>query len=137
MRVAVSLGGSNWSEVSDYVREAESLGVAVAWSAEAWGTDAITPLAWLAAKTDRILLGAGIMQISARTPVMTAQTAITLAELSNNRFLLGLGVSGPQVVEGLHNQRFARPVDWLSPASACPTRGSTSGCRCPMAKARH
>jgi F420-dependent oxidoreductase-like protein len=111
MRVAVSLGGSNWSEVSDYVREAESLGVAVAWSAEAWGTDAITPLAWLAAKTDRILLGAGIMQISARTPVMTAQTAITLAELSNNRFLLGLGVSGPQVVEGLHNQRFARPVE--------------------------
>jgi F420-dependent oxidoreductase-like protein len=111
MRIAVSLGGRDWDEVATYVREAERLGVAVAWSAEAWGSDAVTPLAWLAAQTDRILLGAGIMQISARTPVMTAQTAITLAELSNNRFLLGLGVSGPQVVEGLHNQRFARPVE--------------------------
>jgi F420-dependent oxidoreductase-like protein len=111
MRVAVSLGGRDWDEVAAYVREAERLGVAVAWSAEAWGSDAVTPLAWLAAQTDRILLGAGIMQISARTPVMTAQTAITLAELSGNRFLLGLGVSGPQVVEGLHNQRFSRPVE--------------------------
>jgi F420-dependent oxidoreductase-like protein len=111
MRIAVSLGGRDWDEVATYVREAERLGVAVAWSAEAWGSDAVTPLAWLAAQTDRILLGAGIMQISARTPVMTAQTAITLAELSGNRFLLGLGVSGPQVVEGLHNQRFARPVE--------------------------
>jgi F420-dependent oxidoreductase-like protein len=110
MRVGVSLGGRDWREVATYVREAEKLGVAVAWSAEAWGTDAVTPLAWLGAQTDRILLGAGIMQISARAAVMTAQTAITLAELTGNRFLLGLGVSGPQVVEGLHNQRFAAPV---------------------------
>src|SRR5581483_10436710 len=105
------LGGRDWSEVAIYVREAEKLGVAVAWSAEAWGSDAVTPLAWLGPQTDRILLGAGIMQISARSAVMTAQTAITLAELTNNRFLLGLGVSGPQVVEGLHNQRFARPLE--------------------------
>lgn len=110
MRIGVSLGGRNWTEVATFVREAEGLGVAVAWSAEAWGSDAVTPLAWLAAQTQRIRLGAGIMQISARTAVTTAQTAITLAELSDNRFLLGLGVSGPQVVEGLHNQRFADPL---------------------------
>jgi F420-dependent oxidoreductase-like protein len=111
VRIAISLGGRDWDEVGTYVREAERLGVAVAWSAEAWGSDAVTPLAWLAAKTDTILLGAGIMQISARAAVMTAQTALTLAELSGNRFLLGLGVSGPQVVEGLHNQGFRRPVE--------------------------
>ena len=111
MRIAISLGGRDWDEVATYVREAERLGVAVAWSAEAWGSDAVTPLAWLAAKTDTILLGAGIMQISARAAVMTAQTALTLSELSGNRFLLGLGVSGPQVVEGLHNQGFRRPVE--------------------------
>lgn len=110
MRVAVSLGGRNWPEVATYVREAERIGVAVAWSAEAWGSDAVTPLAWLGAQTDRVLLGAGIMQISARAPVMTAQTAMTLSELTGGRFLLGLGVSGPQVVEGLHGHRFARPV---------------------------
>jgi F420-dependent oxidoreductase-like protein len=110
MRIGISLGGGNWQHVADYVREAEDMGVAVAWSAEAWGSDAVTPLAWLAAQTDRILLGAGIMQISARAAVMTAQTALTLAELSGNRFLLGLGASGPQVVEGLHNQRFAHPL---------------------------
>jgi len=111
VRIAISLGGRDWDEVATYVREAERLGVAVAWSAEAWGSDAVTPLAWLAAKTDTILLGAGIMQISARAAVMTAQTALTLSELSGNRFLLGLGVSGPQVVEGLHNQGFRRPVE--------------------------
>ena len=111
MRIGISLGGRSWTEVATYVREAEKLGVAVAWSAEAWGSDAVTPLAWLGPQTERILLGAGIMQISARTAVTTAQTAITLAELTGNRFLLGLGVSGPQVVEGLHNQRFARPLE--------------------------
>ena len=110
MKVAVTIGGRSWSESADYVREAERLGVSSAWSAEAWGTDAVTPLAWLAAKTDRILLGSGIMQITARAPVMTAQTALTLSELSGGRFLLGLGASGPQVVEGLHGQPFAHPL---------------------------
>ena len=85
-----------------YVVEAERLGVDTVWTAEAWGQDAVAPLAFLAARTERIRLGTGIMQISARAPVMTAMTALTLAALSNDRFILGLGVSGPQVVEGLH-----------------------------------
>jgi alkanesulfonate monooxygenase SsuD/methylene tetrahydromethanopterin reductase-like flavin-dependent oxidoreductase (luciferase family) len=93
------------------VQEAERLGAAVCFVPEAWGSDAATPLAYLAAKTERMLLGSGIMQISARTPAMTAQTALTLATLSANRFILGLGVSGPQVVEGLHGQPFAHPLD--------------------------
>lgn len=112
MRVAISInaGGASWDERVTYVQEAERLGVAVCFTAEAWGSDAATPLAYLAAKTERILLGSGIMQISSRTPAMTAQTAMTLAEMSGNRFLLGLGVSGPQVVEGLHGQPFAHPL---------------------------
>ncbi|HZU72420.1 MAG TPA: LLM class flavin-dependent oxidoreductase [Acidimicrobiales bacterium] len=110
MRLAVNLGGRDWAETLTYVREAERLGVAAAWSAEAWGTDAVTPLAWLAGQTERILLGSGIMQISSRTPAMTAQTAMTMAQLSGGRFLMGLGASGPQVVEGLHGQPFAHPL---------------------------
>ena len=88
----------NELHVSEYVVEAEKLGVDTVWTAEAWGQDAISPLAYLAAKTDRIKLGTGILQISARTPSMTAMTALTLASLSNDRFILGLGASGPQVV---------------------------------------
>ncbi len=112
MRVAIQLSadGGPWDELVTYVQEAERLGVAVCFVAEAWGADAVTPLAYLAAKTERILLGSGIFQISARTPVTTAQTALTLAQVSGNRFLLGLGVSGPQVVEGLHGQAFAHPL---------------------------
>ena len=115
MKVAISIavpgsGGPPWREAVDYVREAERLGVEQVWSAEAWGSDAVTPLAYLAAVTDTIQLGSGILQITARTPVTTAQTAMTLATVSDNRFLLGLGVSGPQVVEGLHGQPFAHPL---------------------------
>jgi F420-dependent oxidoreductase-like protein len=112
MRVAIALSatGGPWGDFVTYVQEAERLGAAVCFVAEAWGTDAVSPLAYLAAKTERILLGSGIMQISARTPAMTAQTALTLAMLSGNRFVLGLGVSGPQVVEGLHGQSFAHPL---------------------------
>ena len=94
----------------DFVVEAEKLGVHSVWSAEAWGQDAVVPLAYLAAKTSRIKLGTGIMQISARVPSMTAMTAMTMASLSDDRFLLGLGVSGPQVVEGLHGRAFAAPL---------------------------
>jgi F420-dependent oxidoreductase-like protein len=113
VKTAVSIGmtiGTDWAETVDYVREAERLGVDQAWSAEAWGSDAVTPLAYLAAVTDTISLGSGIMQISARAPVTTAQTALTLAALSGGRFLLGLGVSGPQVVEGLHGRPFGDPL---------------------------
>jgi F420-dependent oxidoreductase-like protein len=112
MRVAITVRADarSWAETVTYVQEAERLGVAVCFVPEAWGTDAVTPLAYLAARTERIVLGSGIMQISSRTPAMTAQTALTLAAVSGNRFILGLGVSGPQVVEGLHGQPFAHPL---------------------------
>ncbi len=80
------------------------------WSAEAYGSDAVTPLAWVAAQTPRIHVGTAIMQIAARTPTLTATTALTLDQLSGGRFLLGLGVSGPQVVEGWHGVPFGKPL---------------------------
>ncbi len=112
MRAAVQLsaGTENWSEQVDYVVEAEQLGVDVCWVAEAWGGDAATALGYLAARTERILLGSGVFQLGVRSAVMTAQTAMTLSMMSDGRFLLGLGVSGPQVMEGLHGVRFAHPL---------------------------
>jgi F420-dependent oxidoreductase-like protein len=116
MRVAIGFGGAasgdreEWEEAIGFVVEAERLGVDFAWSAEAWGQDAVTPLAFLAARTERIRLGTGIMQISARVPAMTAMTALTMASITHDRFVLGLGASGPQVVEGLHGVPFAQPL---------------------------
>src|SRR5436305_1714557 len=91
-------------------QEAERLGYDSAWAAEAWGTDAVTVLTWLAATTSRIKLGSAIMQMPARTPANTAMTAATLDLMSGGRFLLGLGTSGPQVVEGWHGQRWGKPL---------------------------
>ena len=118
MRTSISFGGAggtgdDWSEVVDYVREAERLGVDFAWSAEAWGQDAVTAVAYLAAVTSRIRLGTGIMQITARVPPMMAMTALSLDRMTGGRFVLGLGVSGPQVVEGMHGVRFDRPLGRL------------------------
>ena len=116
MRTAIAIGApgtgplTDFGEISEYVQEAEKLGVDCVWSAEAWGYDAVSPLAFLAGRTNRILLGTGIMQISARAPAMTAMTAITMDALSEGRFLLGLGASGPQVVEGLHGKPYAGPL---------------------------
>lgn len=116
MKTAIGVGGAasgrrrDWENVVTFAIEAEKLGVDVAWSAEAWGQDAVSPLAFLAARTSRLKLGTGIMQISARAPAMTAMTALTMAAISNDRFVLGLGASGPQVVEGLHGVPFAKPV---------------------------
>ncbi|MCB1694203.1 MAG: LLM class flavin-dependent oxidoreductase [Pseudomonadales bacterium] len=116
MKIAIGVGAANsgrrndWDETVEFVTEAEKLGVDVCWSAEAWGQDAVVPLAFLAARTSRIKLGTGIMQISARTPSMTAMTALTMATVSENRFILGLGASGPQVVEGLQGRPFKAPV---------------------------
>lgn len=116
MRTAIGIGGAasgrdgGFERIAQYAVEAEKLGVDAAWSAEAWGQDAIAPLAFVAARTSRLLLGTGIMQISARTPSMTAMTALTMAAVSNDRFLLGLGASGPQVVEGLQGRPFAQPL---------------------------
>jgi F420-dependent oxidoreductase-like protein len=115
MRTSISIGGAasgreDFQRVVDYAVEAEKLGVDAAWSAEAWGQDAVSPLAFIAARTTKLLLGTGIMQISARVPVMTAMTAMTMASITGGRFLLGLGASGPQVVEGLHGRPFAEPL---------------------------
>ena len=119
MKVSIGIGGAasnaqrDFQEHVAFVTEAEKLGVDAVWSAEAWGQDAVTPLAYLAARTERIRLGTGIMQISARTPSMTAMTALSLAAISGDRFLLGLGVSGPQVVEGLQGRPFRAPLTRL------------------------
>ncbi len=89
---------------------AERLGYSSLWTGEAYGLDAVTPLAWLAAHTSTIHVGTSIMQIPGRTPAMTAMTAITMAELSGGRFRLGLGLSGPAVAEGWHGQPSDRPL---------------------------
>ena len=114
MRLALNLGYlSSWNTAADRLalaREADRLGLAAVWVAEAYGSDAATLLAWLAAQTERIDVGSAIFQIPARTPTMTAMTAATLDLLSGGRFRLGLGVSGPQVSEGWYGVRFARPL---------------------------
>lgn len=112
MRVGVSLrlANDNWDEVAAYAVEAERLGVDYVWSAEAWGHDAATPIAFVAARTSRVKLGTAIMQAGTRTPALIAMTAMSLDAMSHGRFLLGLGVSGPQVIEGWHGIRFERPV---------------------------
>lgn len=118
MKTAIGIGsayynGEDWDQLVDYAVEADRMGVDHLWSAEAWGMDAIVPLAYMAAKTKRIILGTGIIQISARVPSMIAMTTQSMATVSNNRFVLGLGVSGPQVVEGLHGAAFAHPLGRL------------------------
>jgi alkanesulfonate monooxygenase SsuD/methylene tetrahydromethanopterin reductase-like flavin-dependent oxidoreductase (luciferase family) len=119
MKISISYGGADsgkkddWDQQVDFLIEAERMGVDIIWSAEAWGMDGVTTLAYLAAVTSKVTLGTGILQISARTPVMTAMTALSMAAISNNRFILGLGVSGPQVVEGLHGVPFAQPLKRL------------------------
>jgi F420-dependent oxidoreductase-like protein len=111
MRVAIGAGlGRNRDEAVAYILEAERLGVDSVWAGEAWGTDAVTPLAYLAAKTSRIKLGTSIMQVGSRSPALIAMTAVSLAGLSDDRFILGLGTSGPQVIEGWHGVRFNPPL---------------------------
>jgi len=102
--------GTNPTELVAMAQEAERLGYDSAWAAEAWGTDAVTVLAWLAATTTTLKVGSAIMQIPGRSPANTAMTAATLDLLSGGRFLLGLGTSGPQVVEGWHGQAWGKPL---------------------------
>src|SRR5215468_1907031 len=113
MRLGLNLG--YWGAGNDaanlaLAKEADRLGYAVAWAAEAYGSDVVSVLAWVAAQTERIDVGSAIMQIPARTPAMTAMTGATLDTLSGGRFRLGLGVSGPQVSEGWHGVRFDKPL---------------------------
>src|SRR5207237_5831517 len=114
MRLGFYMGyaqpGTSPLELIELAREAERLGYDSAWAAEAWGTDAVTPLAWLGALTDRIKLGSAIMQIPGRSPANAAMTAATLDLLSGGRFLMGIGTSGPQVVEGWHGQPWGKPI---------------------------
>ncbi len=113
MDLGVNLGYFGMGVDRDNVvvaQEADRLGYAVAWAAEAYGSDVPTVLSWIGALTERIDLGAAVMQIPARTPAMTAMTAATLDTLSGGRFRLGLGVSGPQVSEGWHGVPFAAPL---------------------------
>jgi F420-dependent oxidoreductase-like protein len=102
--------GTNPTDLIALAQEAERLGYDSAWAAEAWGTDAATVLSWLAATTSTLKVGSAIFQIPARTPTNTAMTAATLDLMSGGRFLLGLGVSGPQVVEGWHGEPWGKPL---------------------------
>ena len=94
----------------DLLKHAESLGYDSAWTAEAWGNDAVTTATWVAAQTTKLKVGTAIMQMPARSPAMTAMTATTLNQLSEGRFMLGLGPSGPQVVEGWHGVPYGKPL---------------------------
>jgi F420-dependent oxidoreductase-like protein len=113
MRLGLNLGysGAGMQLNVKLVQHAEKLGFDSVWSAEAYGSDAVTPLAWIGALTTKIRLGTAIMQMPARTPAMTAMTAMTLDQLSGGRFILGLGPSGPQVVEGWHGVPYGKPLE--------------------------
>ena len=112
MRLGIMLGyfAGNIDLPVDLVQEADRLGVHVVWTAEAYGSDAVSPLAWLGAQTERINLGTAIMQMPGRTPANAAMTAMTLNQLSGGRFMMGLGLSGPQVVEGWHGASYSNPL---------------------------
>ncbi len=108
--IQVGFGRENWERAVDFIVEAEKLGVGYAWSAEAWGSDGISPLAYVAARTSKIKLGTGILQAGTRTPALIGMTAATMAALTGGRFILGLGTSGPQVIEGFHGIPFKMAV---------------------------
>ena len=116
MKTSIRVGGPNtggrehFDAIVELSVEAEKLGVDRAWSAEAWGMDAVSPLAFLAARTSRMEFGTGIMQVCARTPASTAMTAMSMDTVTNGRFILGLGNSGPQVVEGFHGVPYEKPM---------------------------
>src|SRR5687768_13492242 len=114
MKLGVHLGywglGLTADDQKEIVQEAERLGYDSVWTAEAYGSDSATILAWLAAQTTKIKIGSAIFQMPGRSPAMTAMTAATLDQLSDGRMLLGIGASGPQVAEGWHGQRFAKQL---------------------------
>ena len=112
MRLGLSVGfsGSRVTLPMELIQEADRLGFHSAWTAEAYGSDAVVPATWIAAQTKRLKVGTAIMQMPARTPAMTAMTATTIDQLSGGRFLLGLGPSGPQVAEGWHGTAYGKPL---------------------------
>jgi len=114
MRLGISFGYQDWgaglARAIELAQEADRLGYTSGWVAEAYGTDAITPATWLLAHTERLKMGTGIAQMPARAPAMAAMTAATLDMMSNGRFLLGIGASGPQVSEGWYGERYGKPL---------------------------
>jgi F420-dependent oxidoreductase-like protein len=112
MKLGLLLGysGKRLNINMDPIRHAESLGFDSVWTAEAYGSDAVTPATWILAQTEKIRVGTAIMQMPARTPAMAAMTAMSLAQMSNDRFIVGLGASGPQVVEGWHGVPYGKPI---------------------------
>ncbi|MBM3694132.1 MAG: LLM class flavin-dependent oxidoreductase, partial [Actinobacteria bacterium] len=114
MRLGISFGYQDWGSglpgAIALAQEADRLGYESGWVAEAYGTDAITPVTWLLAHTERLKMGTAIAQMPARAPAMTAMTATTLDLMSGGRFLLGIGASGPQVSEGWYGERYGKPL---------------------------
>ena len=108
--LTIGTGGTTPGIDMDLILEAERLGYDAVWTGEAYGTDAVTPAAWVLARTTRIKAGTGIMQMPARTPTCVGMTALTLQALSGNRFLCGIGPSGPQVIEGWHGVPYGKPL---------------------------
>ena len=115
LKLGLTLGtGGNTAAIDmGMISEAENLGYDSVWTAEAWGSDALTPAAWILAQTSRIKVGTGIVQMPARTPSSVAMASITLDHLSGGRFILGLGPSGPQVIEGWYGVPYGRPLTRL------------------------
>jgi F420-dependent oxidoreductase-like protein len=109
LQIGIMPGGADKASL-DAVRDAERLGVASVWAPEAWMYDALTPLGYLAAITDKVRLATGVVQLGARSPAMLAMSALALQKMSDGRFVLGVGTSGPQVMEGWHGVRFTKPV---------------------------
>ena len=114
MKLGINFGYQDWgtglAAAVDMAQEADRLGYSSGWTAEAYGTDCVTPLTWLMSHTERMSWGTAIMQMPARSPAMTAMTAATLDLMSGGRFLLGIGASGPQVAEGWHGQAYGKPL---------------------------
>jgi F420-dependent oxidoreductase-like protein len=112
MKLGILLGykGAPGGPDMDLILEAEKLGYDSAWTSESWASDAVTPAAWVLARTTKLKVGTGIMQMSARTPACAAMTAMSLQAMSGGRFLLGIGPSGPQVIEGWHGEVFGKPL---------------------------
>jgi len=112
MKLGLLLGysGKELNIDIDVIKRAESLGFDSVWTSEAYGSDAVTPATWILAQTEKIRVGTAIMQMPARTPAMAAMTAMSLAQLSNDRFIVGLGASGPQVIEGWHGVPYGKPI---------------------------
>src|SRR4029079_7539222 len=110
MTLRVGIVATPSPDAIELVQQADELGVDSVWVPEFWAADALTPLAFLAARTSRIRLATGIVQLGARTPAMLAMSALSMQALSGRRVVLGIGTSGPQVMEGWHGVRFAKPV---------------------------